>query len=164
MIKNIFTSVFNIISLLAFSQVNAQEKIVNEGYYICKTESIYTTDNLKYTDKELINRSIEQGYNDSLLEIKIMQKAVMDNLSEQAIDKEFVVDIKNGILRGFLDNNRNSKPFVLSYGSDSGSYKSLSHSSYSVYSLIIEQYSINERKPFIYSINSLVIMGFCKLK
>lgn len=87
MIKNIFTSVFNIISLLAFSQVNAQEKIVNEGYYICKTESIYTTDNLKYTDKELINRSIEQGYNDSLLEIKIMQKAVMDNLSEQAIDK-----------------------------------------------------------------------------
>lgn len=79
--------------------------------------------------------------------------------------REFTVDRLTGLMIGSLKNSYLTTPKVLDFGSSENSFKVITvmknDITSNVYVLVVEEFSENMRKPFIFTNNSSVFYGTC---
>ena len=83
---------------------------------------------------------------------------------QPSIGKKFSLNADSGVISGYMPNNKQSTPQVISTGSGSGQYASISFSanSFGEQSLLHFSVILDEKMPFMYVIRHRVLSGHCE--
>jgi hypothetical protein len=95
--------------------------------------------------------------------------ATLDFQQKNYIGKEFTVERRTGLMAGALKNAYLTKPEVIDKGSEGNSYKVINSLKLeqgagrgsNVYMLVINEYSKEAQKPFVFAENDVIYFGKC---
>ena len=86
------------------------------------------------------------------------------------VGKKFTVERRTGLMAGILKNSYVTTPEVIDHGSKDNSYKVVTTMKRSqgagagsnLYALVIDEFVISPRKPFVFLQNEAVYFGYCE--